>query len=322
MAATLRADVLFGFLIIYLVFYVKKPSFLVPDGVSITIGKEDLYNVESSICSSLWVTKRERNYKYSNNSIIYLLLLLCGDIATCPGSTQTYTGLQDFLRTKGFFVLHQNIRGMEGKKDLVADFLFNNKVNIFSFSKTFLSHKNFTDVEIGGYGFQYKKHKQIGRGVGAYIREGILYTRRKDFNRDNLEMMWLEISLNNAKKFLIAVLYQPPNSSKHQCKNFVEMLSNKLETVQNENKETIIIGDINCDYANPESHRDVKSCLSMNGFKQLIKKPTRVTENTSTIIDVLLTNSPKNAIRTEVITTNFSNYKMIGAIRKKCEHKY
>ena len=41
MAGTLRADVLFGFLIIYLVFYVKKSSFVVPDGVSIAVGKED-----------------------------------------------------------------------------------------------------------------------------------------------------------------------------------------------------------------------------------------------------------------------------------------
>ena len=116
MAATLRADVLFGFLIIYLVFYVKKPSFLVPDGVSITVGKEDLYNVESFICSSLWVTKRERNYKYSNNSVIYLLLLLCGDIATCPGSTQTYW-LARFPQNKGFFCFtseHQRNGRKEG----------------------------------------------------------------------------------------------------------------------------------------------------------------------------------------------------------------
>ena len=164
--------------IIYLAFCVKKSSFVVPDGVSITVGKKDLYNVESFICSHLWVTKRERNYKYSNKSIIYLLLLLCGDIETCSGPTQTYTGLQDFLTTKGFSVLNQNIRGMEGKKDLVADFLFNNKVNIFSLSETFLSQKNFIDVEIGGYSFEYKNHKQINRGVGVYIREGILYTRR------------------------------------------------------------------------------------------------------------------------------------------------
>ena len=207
---------------------------------------------------------------------------------------------------------------MEGKKDLVVDFLFNNKVNIFSLGETFLSHENFADVEIGGYGFEYKNRKQIGGGVGAYIRERIPYTRRKDLECDNLEIMWLEISFKNAKKFLIAVLYRPPD----QCKNFVETLSNKLETVQNENKETIITGDINCDYANPESHRDVKSCLSMNGFKQLIKKPTTITENTSTIIDVLLTNSPENVVRTDVITANFSDHKMIDAIRKKCQPKY
>ena len=60
----------------------------------------------------------------------------------------------------------------------------------------------------------------------------------------------------------------------------------------------------------------------MNGFKQLIKKPTRIAENTSTIIDVLLTNSPENVVRTDVITTNFSDHEMIGAIRKKCQHKY
>ena len=52
----------------------------------------------------------------------------------------------------------------------------------------------------------------------------------------------------------------------------------------------------------------------MNGFKQLIKTPTRINENTS--------NSPENVVRTYVITTNFSDHEMIGAIRKKCQYKY
>ena len=60
----------------------------------------------------------------------------------------------------------------------------------------------------------------------------------------------------------------------------------------------------------------------MNGLKQLIKKPTRITENIPTIIDVLLTNSSKNVIRTDIITTSFSDHEMIGAIRKKCQHKH
>ena len=77
------------------------------------------------------------------------------------------------------------------------------------------------------------------------------------------------------------------------------------------------IGDINCDYANTEGHQDIKTLFSTNGFKHVIKKPTRVTENTSTVIDVILTNSPENIIHTDVITTNLSDHEMIGAIRKK-----
>ena len=62
--------------------------------------------------------------------------------------------------------------------------------------------------------------------------------------------------------------------------------------------------------------------FKLNGFKKLIKKPKRLTENTSTIIDDLLTNSLENVVPTDVITTNFSDHEMIGAIRKKCQHKY
>ena len=60
----------------------------------------------------------------------------------------------------------------------------------------------------------------------------------------------------------------------------------------------------------------------MNGFKQQIKNSTSITENTSTTIDVLLTNSPENVVCTDVITTNFSYHEMIGAIREKRQHKY
>ena len=60
----------------------------------------------------------------------------------------------------------------------------------------------------------------------------------------------------------------------------------------------------------------------MNGLIKLIKKPTRITENIPTIIDVPLTNSSENVIRTDIIRTSFSDHEMIGAIRKKCQHKH
>ena len=68
-----------------------------------------------------------------------------------------------------------------------------------------------------------------------------------------------------------------------------------------------IRGKVNCDYASTEGHRDVKASSRLSGFKQLIENPTIVTETTSTIID---------------LTTNRSDDEMVGAIRKKYQHKY
>ena len=104
--------------------------------------------------------------------------------------------------------------------------------------------------------------------------------------------------------------YRPPDTSEHLCKNFIERITVKLQAIQIENKETIIIGDINCDYTNTEGHQDIKTLFSINGFKQAIKKPTRVTERSSTIIDVILTNSPENIIHTDVVTTNLSDHEL------------
>ena len=57
--------------------------------------------------------------------------------------------------------------------------------------------------------------------------------------------------LQKCQEILNCCVIPTPDSSNDQCKNFVETLSNKLETVKNEIKETIITGDINYDYAYP-----------------------------------------------------------------------
>ena len=119
-----------------------------------------------------------------------LLLLLCGDIETCPGAVQNYVELQELLKVKGFSLLHQNIRGLMGKKDLASDLLFtHNNINILSLSETLLTSES-DNVEIGGYTFECKnRDKELGGGVGTY-KDGTLYTRREDLECDELEMLW------------------------------------------------------------------------------------------------------------------------------------
>ena len=95
------------------------------------------------------------------------------------------------------------------------------------------------NAEIRGYAFESKTRQNgTGGGVGAYIKDGVPYIRKVDLEK-------VEISFENCKSFLVGVLYQPPDASKHTSKNFQNCLQNVLNIIASKNKETILLGDIN-----------------------------------------------------------------------------
>ena len=57
-----------------------------------------------------------------------------------------------------------------------------------------------------------------------------------------------------------------------------------MDIVSTENKETIIMGDLDCNYQDKTDHKELKDLLSSFGMKQMIKAPTRITRLSSTLI--------------------------------------
>ena len=137
-------------------------------------------------------------------------------------------------------VTHQN-RCLHGKKGVISDILFNNtKIDIFFLSETFISPDDVFDPAIRGFDFESKSRSNgdaSGGGVGAYIKNGIPYTRRVDLETDDLEIIWLEINFKNCKSFVVGVLYRPPVSSKYSNKNFLKTLSDVLNKLLYEDKK-------------------------------------------------------------------------------------
>ena len=87
-------------------------------------------------------------------------------------------------------------------------------------------------------------------------------------------------------------------------------------------KETILMGDINCDYLKDNYHREIKNLLVSHGYKQLIEKATRITETSETLIDVTLTNSPETIRNYDEILSGNGDRDIIAIIRKKLTPKY
>ena len=62
--------------------------------------------------------------------------------------------------------------------------------------------------------------------------------------------------------------------------------------------------------------------MQSHGFLQLIKSDTRVTEDSSTLIDLIFTNKLSNIVLSDVIETHISDHHMIKCIRKINHQKF
>lgn len=172
-------------------------------------------------------------------------------------------------------------------------------------------------LEVEGYTYIREDRKNgEGRGVGLYIKDGIDFVRRDDLENSDMESIWVEINLTNTKPILLGNFYRPPDSSEYLPKNFNAVLANVLEKIDKSNHETIIMGDMNVNYLSKNEHSNIKNIFSDNGFKQIIDKPTRITDNTTTLIDLIQVNYKERICYKTVIPTGLSDHDLIACVRK------
>eukprot|EP00112_Aurelia_sp_Birch-Aquarium-sp1_P026369 Seg932.4 transcript_id=Seg932.4/GoldUCD/mRNA.D3Y31 product="hypothetical protein" protein_id=Seg932.4/GoldUCD/D3Y31 len=235
-----------------------------------------------------------------------------------PENQRELPELRELLSKRGFKILHQNIRGLLCHKHFVSELLddFRN-INLFALSETHTTPVENPQLQIPGYKCE-TKHRETGQGGGVafYVSDNIPYHRRHDLESNDLECVWIEIIFPKTKGFLVGVIYKPPDSSKHLTENFEEKLNEMLATVMAENKECILLGDMNCNYLERSEHKEIKSIISNNGLKQLIKSPTRITNTSKTLIDVIYSNDPEKINSIKVIPADVSDHELLGCVRK------
>ena len=159
-----------------------------------------------------------------------------------------------------------------------------------------------------------------GDGVCIYLRNTINYRLRVDPIAEGLEAVCVEIIKLNSKPFAMIACYRPPNSSvNHADDIFFQSFVNLIATLDSEEKEIIILGDLNCDISAPIPSTYTKKLLALFEYyqlNQLINEPSRITESTRTTIDLILTNDPPKIVQSGVIQIGISDHNLIFTIRK------
>ena len=333
--AVLRSNVLMMLLavcLLYLSICVRKKEFIQPDGISVSLMKEDEGNKsETFALSSLWNSRRGKKvfvYRHSQRSMYTILLLLCGDIGSCSGPTQDAFGFGGFINTRGMKIVHQNVRGLFnnllGLQELIER---HRAVDILTVSETHIVDDRYDDNEhfykIPGYVFINRNRKHgLGGGVAMYIKESIDWVRRDDLENDSIECIWLEVFVKNSKSFLLATCYRPPDGSNYLPPDLNDNLNEMLGVCIRESKEIIMLGDFNVNFLKKNEHTAFKELFRRHGFKQIIKKPTRTTNESSTLIDIIMTNHPQVISKHCVYPSSIGDHDMVGCVRKLNHLKY
>ena len=91
--------------------------------------------------------------------------------------------------------------------------------------------------------------------------------------------------------------------------DFLEYLEETLSKISSENKEIYICGDFNIDLLKLDSNTKYKQFYDLMcsyGFAPKILQPSRITENTATLIDNIFTNNLENNVISGNIITDLS----------------
>ena len=161
------------------------------------------------------------------------------------------------------------------------------------------------DLIISNYNIIRKDRDKYGGGVLMYIHNSLDFKLRDDLDF-NLESVSIEIKVGNFKPFLVTSLYRPP----HKPVEYFGQIESLISATDCDGKESIIIGDTNCDFSTDSNNdtKNLKRILNTYGFKQIIKEPTRTTSDTKTIIDHIITNKTEYVSNSGIIHCGISDH--------------
>ena len=101
---------------------------------------------------------------------LFLFLLKAGDIEKCPGP----------WKSRDFTIVHQNVRGLTGKLELLSLFILQHNINLFAVSESFLNDSIPSSfINIPGYTFERKDRGSAGGGVGFFYQKQLSLSKEK-----------------------------------------------------------------------------------------------------------------------------------------------
>ena len=150
--------------------------------------------------------------------------------------------------------------------------------------------------------YRKDRSERLGGGVFIAIRDTIV-SYKEDWNCNGLcEAVWCRIVDKYNTHYLLGCFYDPPSDCSSALSEFLSVLERQAHI---NNSRIVVGGDFNLPYIDWEhmvsltsgryqkKNQILLNVLNNCGLEQLVKVPTRLSQNVGNILDLVVTNTPQ-----------------------------
>lgn len=228
-----------------------------------------------------------------------------------------------------FSVFHNNIVSLRSNLENLQTQLLDEldfHFNVIGFTETKITNSNegSSIPRMQGYEFEYVPTPLSFGGVGMFIDEQLDYNILEKTSNEAFQALFIEIKFTHKKNIICGIVYRQHNSPDL----FLSYLDLTLSKYLSTGKNVCLMGDFNLCLLKSEtsdySHNFLLS-LQSNYLIPTIDKPTRVRNNSASLIDNILTNNPNNVEMSgniiSDISDHFSQFCIFSSIGEKSKIK-
>lgn len=203
---------------------------------------------------------------------------------------------------------HVNVRSLIPHVDELRNLISPYNYDLVAISETWISRGCNTDaVAMNGYTFVNEGRVGRGGGVGFYLANNLKH--KVIITSNSIEQLWLEIDIDGVC-VVVGVVYRPPHLDH---KLFLDDLESTISTCLAISENIICFGDLNIDMLKPNETKSLDLSMLLTGlqFTQVISSPTRTTEHSKTLIDLILVSNEQLVADSGVKSSEVSDHDLV-----------
>ncbi|XP_016517602.1 uncharacterized protein LOC103153699 [Poecilia formosa] len=239
---------------------------------------------------------------FSDHKLLYVTVSLTDAPGDDPGdgmATPTSAVHKDQL-TIGFW----NVNSLRNNIEEVRQLTEREKIDVMALCGTRLDSQTTENINIVGFHPPERKDREEpGGGVAIYVKENLTYTRFREDNNPNIEIIWVELSLPEKKPVLVGCCFRV----KDKPLEYLEEICNIIRELSTEkDKDIFLVGTFNINWfatftREIKNKERLETAARTSGLRQIVSE-TSIEGNPGSCMDHIYTNVPadRHTIRSSV----------------------